>query len=217
VPRYEFDANYVRGLVEGDGSIEEHFVRYFGEFLSLKLRSRLRSRETIEDVRQETFARVFKVLRQQRGIEHPERLGGFVNSVCNNVLFEKFREHNRYTTISPQSDAWPDSRIRMDEPLINEERKLLVERVLAKLRKRDVELLRMIFLEDVDKADACRRLGVTERNLRVVQHRALIRFRKELLAQQTDSAQRLARRNLLELVKQQRYCVHYRMGHADGT
>src|SRR5437762_1523456 len=129
VPRYEFDANYVRGLVEGDGSIEEHFVTYFSEFLSLKLRSRLRSRDLIEDVGQETFARVFKVLRQQQGIEHPERLGSFVNSVCNNVLFERFREHNRYAAMSPQSDGWPDSRIKMDEPLINEERKRLVERI----------------------------------------------------------------------------------------
>src|SRR5262245_1582090 len=80
--RYEFDTNYVRALMEGDRSIEDHFIAYFSDFLTLKLRSRLRCREAIEDVRQETFFRVFKVLRQ-KGIEHPERLGGFVNSVCN--------------------------------------------------------------------------------------------------------------------------------------
>jgi RNA polymerase sigma-70 factor (ECF subfamily) len=215
--RYEFDANYVSRLVEGDRSTEDHFVAYFSEFLALKLRSRLRSREAIEDVRQETFARVFKVLRQQRGIDHPERLGGFVNSVCSNVLFEKYREHNRYTPMSPQADDWPDDRIELDEPLINAERKRLVERVLARLRKRDVELLRMVFLEETDRADACRRLKISPGCLRVVLHRAMARFRKELAGQKPAAAGRLTSQNQLDLMKRQRYSVHYGMGHSDGT
>ena len=72
------------------------------------------------------------------------RLGGFVNSVCNNVLFEKFREHKRYGSMAPPSDEWPDDRIEMDKPLIDEERKCVVSRVLARLRRRDVDLLRMV-------------------------------------------------------------------------
>ena len=42
----------------------------------------------IEDIRQETFLRVLVTLRRKHGLEHPERLGAFVNSVCNNVFLE---------------------------------------------------------------------------------------------------------------------------------
>jgi len=62
----------------------------FTELLQLKLRSRLQSPQAIEDVRQETFARVFSVLRKDGGLRQPERLGAFVNQICNHVLFEHY-------------------------------------------------------------------------------------------------------------------------------
>jgi len=83
---YAFDASYIEGLRAGDAHIEEHFVDYFSELIRIKLRSRLNSKEAIEDVKQETFVRVLRLLRGQGGLKHPERLGPFVNSVCNNVL-----------------------------------------------------------------------------------------------------------------------------------
>jgi len=55
---HAFDATYVENLCAGDFATQEHFVRYFTELLHLKLRSRLRSPQAIEDVRQEVFARV---------------------------------------------------------------------------------------------------------------------------------------------------------------
>ena len=41
----------------------------------------------LEDARQETFVRVLTTLKQRGGLDRPETLGAFVNSVCNNVLF----------------------------------------------------------------------------------------------------------------------------------
>ena len=61
---HTFDASYVESLCAGDFATQDHFVRYFTELLHLKLRSRLRSPQAIEDVRQETFARVFASLRK---------------------------------------------------------------------------------------------------------------------------------------------------------
>ena len=55
----EFDDSYLERLRAGDFRTQEHFVAYFSELIQLKLRSRLRSPQAIEDVRQETFARVF--------------------------------------------------------------------------------------------------------------------------------------------------------------
>jgi len=175
-----FSEDYVRRLIEGDRSIEGHFTAYFSELLSIKLRSRVRSRDAMEDVRQETFTRVFQTLRQKGGLEHPERLGAFVNSVCNNVLFEKFRQEARHPQMNEGAEDWPDSRINLDAPLINQERRRLVESVLAELPKRDRDLLRMIYLDEAGKAEACQRLGVSQDYLRVLLYRAMTRFREKL-------------------------------------
>ena len=176
----EFSEDYVRRLAEGDRFVEDHFTAYFGELLYIKLRARGRSRERIEEIRQETFVRVLESLRQKGGLEYPERLGAFVNSVCNHVLSSEARNGNRYRQMSQGVNDWPDSRIDLDAPLINDQRRRLVETVLAELPKRDRELLRLVFLEEADKVEACGRLGVGEDYLRVLLHRAKSRFRDKL-------------------------------------
>ena len=89
-----FDQSYVERLQAGDFRTQEHFVAYFSELIQLKLRSRLNSPQAIEDVRQETFSRVFTALRDGK-IRQPDRLGPFVNSMCNNVLLEHYRANSR--------------------------------------------------------------------------------------------------------------------------
>src|SRR5216683_1686181 len=80
-----FSEDYVQRLATGDPEVENHFTGYFGGLLRIKLKTKLRSANMIEDVRQETFLRVLATLRDGR-LLYPDRLGGFVNSVCNNVL-----------------------------------------------------------------------------------------------------------------------------------
>ena len=70
-----FNAGYVESLCAGDPQAQEHFVGYFTELLHLKLRTRLQSAQAIEDVRQETFARVLSVVCKDGGLREPERLG----------------------------------------------------------------------------------------------------------------------------------------------
>src|SRR5262250_3442791 len=93
-----FDESYVERLQAGDFRTQEHFVAYFSELIQLKLRSRLNSPQAIEDVRQETFTRVFAALRDGK-IRQPDRLGAFVNSMCNNVLLEHYRSNSRDTSL----------------------------------------------------------------------------------------------------------------------
>ena len=92
---FAFDASYIERLRSGDAHIEAHFVSYFSELIRLKLRSRLNSKEAIEDVRQETFVRVLVLLRGEGGLRQPDRLGPFVNSVCNHVLLEHYRSQKK--------------------------------------------------------------------------------------------------------------------------
>ncbi|HXA51876.1 MAG TPA: hypothetical protein VNV86_16275, partial [Candidatus Acidoferrum sp.] len=69
--RQTFDSGYVQRLAQSDPATERDFTSYFGELLAIKLRSRLRSVDLIQDATQETFLRVLKTLRQN-GVENPE-------------------------------------------------------------------------------------------------------------------------------------------------
>jgi RNA polymerase sigma-70 factor, ECF subfamily len=170
---HTFDASYVEKLKNGDAWTEAHFVSYFTELINLKLRSRLKSRESIEDVRQETFIRVISALRSRDGIRQPERLGAYVNSVCNNVLLEHYRSGKRVDPMDEQTENTATS----PEPsalsqLLSKDSERLVRQILMDLPKRDLALLRGVLLEERDKEDVCRELGVDREYLRVLLHRA---------------------------------------------
>ena len=171
-----FDALYVEKLIAADAGTEEHFVNYFSELIQLKLRSRLNSREAIEDVRQETFLRVIQKLRQGE-LHQPERLGAFVNSVCNNIVLESYRARTRISDVDPTENEPADSAIDMDGDLIAEERKKLVRVVLEELPEADRTVLRMVFWEETPREDICKTMKVDRAYLRVLLHRARLRFK----------------------------------------
>lgn len=176
-----FDREYVERLKNGDAETERHFTHYFGELLRLKLRARLRSSQLIEDLSQETYLRVLTALRRKNSLESPERLGAFVNSVCQNLLFELYRSQGKTQAGFPDHLDIPDEHVSVESELVTEERKRQVSEVLEELPEKDRELLRMLFYEGAAKDEICRRFHVDREYLRVLVHRAKARFRKELL------------------------------------
>ncbi len=177
--RESFDAAYVDRLREGDPAVQDHFTRYFGDLLRIKLRSRLRSSELVDDVRQETFLRVFVTLRRN-GLEHPERLGAFVNAVCNNVLLEHLRARGKAAQIPENAPEPVDERVNIEYDLVTEERKASVRSILSGLSPKDRDLLRSVFLEERDKDAVCREHKVDRQYLRVLLHRARKRLRASM-------------------------------------
>jgi RNA polymerase sigma-70 factor, ECF subfamily len=177
VQRQSFDADYVRRLINSDPETERDFASYFGELLAIKLRSRLRAPEVIQDVTQETFLRVLRTLRES-GIENPEALGSFVNSVCTNVLFEVYRAQSRVA--DPVEDRISDE-IGADAAMADEEVRTQVRSVLSELPEKDRKILRWLFFDERDKGEVCRVLQVDREYLRVLVHRAKQRFRTDYL------------------------------------
>ena len=175
-----FDETYLRRLAEGDPAVQEHFAAYFGELLHIKLAARVLSRQLIDDIRQETFKRVLQAIRTPGTIERPDRLGAYVNSVCNNVRFEAFRDGARFVQMQAGLHDAVDRQVDLDAPLITRDRRQVVEEVLADLAERDRKLLRTIFLDEQGTAEACRQLHVKPDYLRVLLHRAKLRFRERL-------------------------------------
>lgn len=175
-----FDTTYLEKLRGRDEVTEQHFVSYFSELISLKLRSRLQSRQAIQDVTQETFARIFVLLRQEGGVRHGERLGSLVNSICNNVLFEHYRAGKRTEPLEDEVavtllDREPDALRRA----ISEQTRETVHGVLDSLNKRDRTVLRALFVEDRDKDAICKELGIDREYMRVLLHRAKKAFREK--------------------------------------
>lgn len=177
---YSFHAGYVESLCAGDQQIQEHFVGYFTELLHLKLRTRLQSAQAIEDVRQETFARVLSVLRRDGGLRQPERLGAFVNMVCNNVLFEYYRSAGRSESLNmegrPELAAKGADALEMATAAQIKDK---VREILLELDLRDRSLLQAVFIDERDRDDVCREYGVDRDYLRVMLHRAKQEFKTE--------------------------------------
>ena len=78
---YNFDDDYLDRLRQGDADTEKHFVAYFEQLLSIKLRARMLPPDKVKDLSQETFIRVIVSLRRPGGVRQPERFGAFVNSI----------------------------------------------------------------------------------------------------------------------------------------
>ena len=180
--RAHFDRDYVERLKGGDADTERHFTRYFGDLLTAKLRARLRSSALREDAKQETFLRVLTALRQQGRFATPEALGSFVNSVCNNVLFETYRKQSTpCDSQSEQTEEVAEDRPDAEFQLMRAELRAHVRQVLSSLPSKDRELLHWLFAEGRDKDEICRSLGINRNYLRVLLHRAKARFRDEFV------------------------------------
>jgi RNA polymerase sigma-70 factor (ECF subfamily) len=179
---YSFDETYIEKLRSGDPRTEEHFVRYFTELLQLKLRSKLQSPHAIEDVRQETFARVLKALRKEGALRQPDRLGAFVNTVCNNVLLEYWRTLSRSQSLDDEGQPEPHAKgADALELAAAKQMKVKVREILLGMPQRDRQLLQAVFLDERDRDEVCAEFRVEREYLRVLLHRAKQEFKSEYL------------------------------------
>jgi RNA polymerase sigma-70 factor, ECF subfamily len=177
---HSFDAAYVESLCAGDQQTQEHFVGYVTALLQLKLRSRLQSPQAIEDVRQETFSRVFAVLRKDGGLRQPERLGAFVNTVCSHVLFEHYRSSKGSESLDDEGrPELPSRGADAFDIVATRQTKDKVREILLDLPSRDRSLLKAVFLDERDRDEVCREFGVDRDYLRVLLHRAKQEFKTE--------------------------------------
>jgi RNA polymerase sigma-70 factor (ECF subfamily) len=179
--RTPFDENYVQALAARDEDAENYLVAYFSRPVQSKLRARLRSPELIQDAYQETFLRVLGYFRSGKTLDNPASLPGFVHTVCHNIALELLRGHTRHDQM-PEHIAEPvDSGLNPEDQMVTEERKRLVRQLLKEMPDKDRELLRRVFLEEEDKDSVCAEFRVGRDYLRVLLHRARVRFKTKLL------------------------------------
>ncbi len=128
----------------------------------------------VDDVVQETLARLLRAHRDDK-IRNPESTAAFVSGICNNVI----REYRRRLWREPVSETDLDSLEHSQEPeaeLLGLRQDILA--AMAQLSNRDRNILNAFFLQERDKDEICRSMGLTDTQFRVALFRAKKRFRK---------------------------------------
>jgi RNA polymerase sigma-70 factor (ECF subfamily) len=171
---FAFDDDYVRRLREGERWTVQHYEQYFSVFLALKLRGRIPPGD-IDDVIQEVHMRVYAALRGDNGPRDGHKFGAYVNSICNNVVLERGRRDHHDEEIVEDVPSLFD----LFSELVTKETQERVQRTLSSLGTRDAEILRAVFIDELDKDEICRRFEVDRNYLRVLVHRALEKFRQK--------------------------------------
>lgn len=156
---------------------EQALARQFWERIRLFATRRLGSVSAAEDVAQETLRRVTEALRAGR-VRQLEALPAFVFQTALHVCLHHNRSSerearalDRLATVEPEPEA-PDPLAA----LISDERRAVVQRGLARLRRDDRELLHLMYFQGLEPEELARRWDITPGALRVRKHRALQRL-----------------------------------------
>ncbi len=177
---YSFDAGYISALHKGDAETEDHLFSYFTPFVHRKLIKYLQNPELVQEAAQETFSRVLVAVQTQKGVRHPERFGAYVHAVCRNVALEIWRRESRFVALDEAASCRVDSFRSPYSVAEALETSAQVRTILASLPVLDRQLLEAAYLREEDRANLCRRFGVSAAYLRVLLHRAKRRFMASL-------------------------------------
>jgi RNA polymerase sigma-70 factor, ECF subfamily len=175
VDLFSFDEDYLRLLGAQDAATEAHFVSYFSERLKVTLRARGVDSQIIDEVRQETFCRVWDAVRSGE-VRNPRGFGAYVYSVCRNVLSEMRRDiiRNQHDPIDATDVA--DGELDLEDLMQQKQDGKLVREILDMLPERDRNILQARFFDERENEDVCVQFGIDRDYLRVLLHRAIIKF-----------------------------------------
>ena len=174
---FSFDEAYLKRLRERDFPTEQHFVAYFRQLLMIKLRSRLRSSQAVDDIAQETFLRVLRRCRRRAGSGSRSAWERSLTPFATTCYRSSTDRSDHGTPINDDAPEPVDKVIDLEGFLVSKQTREQVRKVLEQLGEKDRQLLRSIFLEEKEKDEVCREFGVDRDYLRVLLHRAKQSFR----------------------------------------
>jgi RNA polymerase sigma-70 factor (ECF subfamily) len=179
-----FDAGFLSRLKQRDPDTCAFLVSSLTPALEARLRYKLRDHGAIEDIRNETFYRVFCLVDNGR-VRQPEQFASFVRGVCDWVAQETRRKVRTTEPLVGAGMEPPDRQPHLDTLLVDKERRALVWHEVMKLSEADRRLLVEIHLEERDRREMARDRGITMTGLNVRLCRALKRLRLHVLQQES--------------------------------
>jgi RNA polymerase sigma-70 factor (ECF subfamily) len=127
----------------------------------------------LDDVVQETMVRFLSALRTEK-MRSPESTAAFLSGICNNVIHEYRRRLRREPLMDASAALERPSRLGADMLELRQ----VISMVMVQLAPKDGEILRAFFLEERDKDEICRAMGLSDAQFRVALFRAKERFRE---------------------------------------
>jgi RNA polymerase sigma-70 factor (ECF subfamily) len=98
--------------------------------------------------------------------------------MCNNVLLEQYRASSRDSSLEDEEQAdFPALTVDVLGAIAAKQMAEKIREILEEMPERDRRLLQEVFLEERDKDEVCRDLGVDRDYLRVLLHRAKQSFK----------------------------------------
>ena len=182
-------ASIVQGIREGNAAAEHALVERYSKGLRFLLLRRTRDESQADDLLHDTFCIALVKLRDL-GIEYPERLAGWLRGTAIRVAMNAGRRRQRepHAVDSDAIARIPDREPGQFDHVAREQTVAAVHRLLESMPvRRDREILTRFFVEDQDKEEICRQLGLDGLHFNRVLFRARKRFRK-LLEQSGHSA-----------------------------
>jgi RNA polymerase sigma factor (sigma-70 family) len=186
-----FTKEYLELLAHGDQERWVEFRAHFAACIWIAMQKRGIPRDWIPDICQETFARVFKDLREAK-VHTPAALPGYVRQTAINVMRETLRDRRRHGEGTfGEAPETADPAMNQEQVFVTDDHfRRIVELLLEDLSAADRELVRMVFLEERERRAVCEFYRITPEILRVRLCRALGRLRAafaERLAAQPGS------------------------------
>jgi RNA polymerase sigma-70 factor (ECF subfamily) len=143
---------------------------------------RTRDEDRARDLLQDTLSIAIAKLRDT-DLENPERLAGYLRGIAIRVALNAGRRQQRepYSMEAEAVAEIPDREPRQFDHVAREQTQAAVHKLLRSMPvKRDRELLTRFYVQDQDKEEICRALGLDSLHFNRVLFRAKKRFRKLL-------------------------------------
>lgn len=175
-------ADIVRKIRAGDTVAETALVERYSKGLRFLLLRRTRDEERAQDLLHDTFYIAITKLREG-DIESPERVAGYLRGIAVRVAMNAGRRQRRepYAMDVEAVAQIPDREPRQFEHVARKQTRAAVHKLLKSMTvERDREILTRFYVEDEDKEEICRVLGLDSLHFNRVLFRAKKRFRKLL-------------------------------------
>jgi RNA polymerase sigma-70 factor, ECF subfamily len=168
------DSQLVALIRQNDQSAEAALYEKYSSRIYFLALGELHSREDAEDVRAETFLRVYQALRLDK-LRNPEALSSFIVGIALNIVREFTRASSRSQPLTEQEFELADER-SLEAAFLDEDVERSMKEAAQSLKPRERDFLRMYYYEELPKEEIARALDIKEERLRLIKSRALKKF-----------------------------------------
>ncbi len=168
------DSQLVALIQQSDKSAEAALYEKYSSRIYFLALGELHSREDAEDVRAETFLRLYQALRQDK-LRNSDALSSFIVGIALNIIREYARASSRVQPLTEQEFELADES-SLEAAFLDEDVARSIKEAAQSLKPRERDFLRMYYYEELSKEEIARALGIKEERLRLIKSRALKKF-----------------------------------------